>query len=63
MDRIQFKKSSSRLQFYRKWLDTCTTVPDAENCILIAACDPVLSYSDYLVLKNCYFNSIKSLEV
>lgn len=63
MDRIQSKKSSYRLQFYRKWLDTCTTVPDAENCILIAACDPVLSYPDYLVLKNCYFNSIKSLEV
>lgn len=63
MDRIQSKKSYLRLQFYRKWLDTCTTVLDAENCILIAACDPVLSYPDYLALKNCYLNSIDSMEV
>lgn len=63
MDRIQSIKSSFRFQFYRKWLDTCTTVPDAENCILFAGCDPLLSYPDYLVLKNCYFKSINSLEV
>ena len=63
MDRIQFKKSSLRFQFYRKWLDICSTASDAQNCILFAACDPVLSYPDYLVLKNCYFKFIKFFEV
>lgn len=63
MDRIESKKSNLRFQFYRKWLDTCVTVSDAENCLLIAACDPVLLYPDYLALKICYLNSVDLMEV
>lgn len=63
MNRTQIMKSAFRLQFYRKWLDTCVTLPDAENCVAFAACDPVLLYNDYVVLKECYQKFIVSMEV
>lgn len=63
MDRTQIIRSAFRLQFYRKWLDTCATLPDAENCLAFAACDPVLLYPDYVVLKVFYHKFIDSMEV
>lgn len=61
MDRIQIERSERRLQFYRKWLDTCTTVSDAENCIGFAQCDPVLSVFDYDLLMVLYLNFRNSM--
>lgn len=63
MDRTQITRSAFRLQFYRKWLDTCDSFSDAENCLAFAACDPVLLYPDYVVLRVCYHKFIDSMEV
>lgn len=63
MDRIQIDRSQRRLQFYRKWLDTCTTVSDAENCFGFAAIDPALSVFDFALLKVFYLKFCDSMEV
>lgn len=63
MDRIQIERSGRRLQFYRKWLDTCTTVSDAANCIGFAECDPALSSFDFAFLMSFYLKFRNSMEV
>ena len=63
MDRIQIDRSERRLQFYRKWLDTCTTVSDAENCIGFAQIDSALSVFDYALLMALYLKFRNSMEV
>lgn len=54
MDRIQNDRSERRLQYYRKWLDTCTTVSDADYCICFAHCDPALSVFHFTLLMDHY---------
>lgn len=56
MDRILNDRSERRLQFYQKWLDTCTTVSDADNCIGFAQCDPALSVFHFNRLMCLYLN-------
>lgn len=63
MDRIQIERSERRLQFYCKWLVTCTTVSDAENCIGFAQCDPALSVFDYALLMALYLKFRNSMGV
>lgn len=63
MDRIQIYRSERRLQFYRKWLDTCTTVSDADNCIGFAHCDPALSVFHFVLLMDHYLRFRNSMEV
>ena len=63
MDRIQIDRSERRFKFYREWLDTCTTVSDAENCIGFAQCDPALSVFDYALLMALYLKFRNSMEV
>lgn len=63
MDRIQIDRSERRLQFYRKWLDTCTTVSDADNCICSAHCDPALSVFHFALLMDLYLNFCDSMGV
>lgn len=63
MDRIQNDRSVRRLQFYRKWLDTCTDVSDADNCISFAQCDPALSFFHFAFLMVFYLKFLNSMEV
>lgn len=63
MDRIQNERSERRLRFYRKWLDTCVTVSDADNCIGFAQCDPALSVFHFAILMGFYLKFFNSREV
>ena len=63
MDRIQNDRSSRRLRFYEKWLHTCATSSDAENCVQFAACDPALSPIHFAVLVAAYVRFLSSMEV
>lgn len=63
MDRIQIDRSERRLKFYREWLDTCSTVSYAENCIGFAQCDPALSVFDYALLMALYLKFGNSMGV
>ena len=61
MDRIQNDRIERRLQFYQKWLDTCTTVSDADNCIGFAHCDPALSVFHFALLMCFYLKFRNSM--
>ena len=58
MNRIRSDPSFLSLNSFLKWLTSCTSVYDLDDCVSAAVSDPDLSVSDFVFLMSFYQNSI-----
>lgn len=58
MNQIRSDSSFLCLNSFLKWLTSCTSVLDLNDCVSAAASDSDLSLSDFLFLFSIYQNSI-----
>lgn len=58
MNRIRCDPSFLSLNSLLKWLTSCTSLYDLDDCVSAAVSDPDLSVSDFLLFMSVYQNSI-----